>query len=147
MLRSMPRPGRWGTSMWPSTTSTPPMTISFSQGSLNSSKISWIRKLGSEAFRCAQAAEQTGPCAHLNASLPNFLIHEIFDEFNEPWEKEIVIGGVEVVDGYIEVPLRPGLGIDLNIEEILKHPYRRENAIPLFRKGWEKRQYGPAAAE
>jgi len=44
------------------------------------------------------------------------------------------------VDGYIEVPDRPGLGIDLNIEEILKYPYRQENVIPLFQEGWEKRE-------
>ena len=35
------------------------------------------------------------------------------------------------------VPTRPGLRIDLNIEEILKHPYQQENYIPLFKQGWE----------
>jgi galactonate dehydratase len=99
---------------------------------------------GMIAPHSAQSPVCSAACVHLNASLTNFLIHEIFDEFNEPWEKEIVTGGVEVVDGYIEVPDRPGLGIDLNIEEILKHPYQQENAIPLFRKGWEKRQYKQA---
>jgi len=44
------------------------------------------------------------------------------------------------VNGYIEVPDRPGLGIDLNIEEIKKHPYRREHNLPLFQPGWESRQ-------
>ncbi|MCP5119008.1 MAG: hypothetical protein GY953_50030 [bacterium] len=83
----------------------------------------------------AQGPVCSAACVQLNASLPNFFIHEIFDEFNEPWEKEIVLNGVEVVDGYIEVPTAPGLGIDLNIEEILKHPYRQENYIPLFRRG------------
>ncbi len=34
----------------------------------------------------------------------------------------------------------PGIGIDLNIEEIAKHPYSQENVIPLFKKGWEKRE-------
>ena len=88
----------------------------------------------------AQGPVCSAACAQLNASLPNFFIHEIFDEFNEAWEREIVIGGVEVKDGYIEVSDRPGLGIDLNIEEILKHPYQQENYLPLFKPGWEKRQ-------
>jgi len=44
------------------------------------------------------------------------------------------------VDGYISVPDRPGLGIDLNLEEIARHPYRQENYIPLFREGWERRE-------
>ena len=66
----------------------------------------------------AQGPVCSAACAQLNASLPNFFIHEIFDEFNEPWEKKIVTNPVEVVDGYIEISEPPGLGIDLNIEEI-----------------------------
>jgi len=76
----------------------------------------------------------------LNASIPNFFVHEIFDEFNEPWEKEIVTSPVKVVDGYIDIPEAPGLGIDLNIEEIRKHPYCQENYLPIFRPGWERRE-------
>ena len=87
----------------------------------------------------AQGPVCSAACVQLNASIPNFFIHEIFDEFNEPWEKEIVTYGVEVVNGYIEIPARPGLGIDLNIEEIKKHPYQQENSLPLFKQGWERR--------
>jgi galactonate dehydratase len=88
----------------------------------------------------AQGPVCSAACMQLNASIPNFYIHEIFDEFNEPWENEIVTGGVEVKDGYIEIPERPGLGIDLNVDEILKHPYRPENHLPLFSAGWEVRR-------
>jgi galactonate dehydratase len=95
---------------------------------------------GMIAPHSAQGPVCSAACAQLNASIPNFYVHEIFDEFNEPWEKEIVSGGVEVVDGYIEISDRPGLGIDLNIDEILRHPYQQENALPLFRSGWEKRE-------
>jgi galactonate dehydratase len=87
----------------------------------------------------AQGPVCSAACVQLNASAPNFFIHEIFDEFNEPWEKEIVIHPVEVVNGYIDIPDRPGLGIDLNIEEIAKHPYQPENYLPLFKPGWERR--------
>ncbi|MGE5645720.1 MAG: mandelate racemase/muconate lactonizing enzyme family protein [Acidobacteriota bacterium] len=88
----------------------------------------------------AQGPVCSAACAQLNASIPNFFIHEIFDEFNEPWEKEIVSGGVEVVNGYIEVSDRPGLGIDLNLDEIRKHPYQQEAWLPLFKSGWERRE-------
>ena len=88
----------------------------------------------------AQGPVCSAACVQLNASLPNFLIHEIFDEFNEPWEREIVTNAVHVDKGYIPIPERPGLGIDLNIEEIKKHPYQHENALPLFKPGWERRQ-------
>lgn len=88
----------------------------------------------------AQGPVCSAACVQLNASIPNFFIHEIFDEFNEPWEKEIVTHHVEVVNGFIEVPERPGLGVDLNVEEIQKHPYQQENYLPLFKPGWERRE-------
>ena len=94
---------------------------------------------GMIAPHSAQGPVCSAACVQLNASLPNFFIHETFDEFNEPWEKEIVIHPVEVVNGYIEIPERPGLGIDLNLEEIARHPYRQENYLPLFKPGWERR--------
>ncbi|MDF2500416.1 MAG: mandelate racemase/muconate lactonizing enzyme family protein [Anaerosporomusa subterranea] len=79
-------------------------------------------------------------CAHLNMATPNFFLHEIFDEFNEPWEKEILTNPMHIDNGYILPPDGPGLGTDLNIKEILKHPYQAGNWLPLFRQGWEKRQ-------
>jgi galactonate dehydratase len=94
---------------------------------------------GMIAPHSAQGPVCSAACVQLNASLPNFLIHEIFDDFNEPWEKEIVTGSVEVKDGYIEISDKPGLGIDLNIEEIRKHPYQAEHYLPLFKAGWEQR--------
>jgi galactonate dehydratase len=87
----------------------------------------------------AQGPICSAACVQLNASLPNFFIHEIFDEFNEPWEKHIVTHPVKVIDGYINVPETPGLGTDLNLEEIANHPYQQENSLPLFKPGWEKR--------
>lgn len=95
--------------------------------------------LGVIAPHSAQGPVCSAACVQLNASLPNFFIHEIFDDFNEPWEREIVVNPVKVVNGYIEIPDRPGLGIDLNLEEIAKHPYQQEHFLPLFRSGWEKR--------
>jgi len=94
---------------------------------------------GMIAPHSAQGPICSAACVQLNASLPNFFIHEIFDEFNEPWEKFIVTNPVEVVDGYIDVPTAPGLGTDLNLDEIAKHPYQQENSLPLFKPGWERR--------
>lgn len=80
-------------------------------------------------------------CAHLNSSTPNFFIHEIFDDFNDDWSKNILTNPVEVVEGYIELPAGSvGWGSDLNYDEIVKHPYNPDNYIPLFREGWEKRE-------
>ena len=96
--------------------------------------------LGVIAPHSAQGPVCSAACVQLNASLPNFYLHEIFDEFNEAWEGEIVTNPVKVVDGYIDIPDRPGLGIDLNLEEIAKHPYQAEHYLPLFKPGWERRE-------
>ncbi|CAG7658044.1 mandelate racemase/muconate lactonizing enzyme family protein [Paenibacillus allorhizosphaerae] len=79
-------------------------------------------------------------CAHLNMATPNFYLHEIFDEFNEPWEENVLTPPLKVANGYIELSDRPGLGVDLNLEEVQKHPYHPGNWLPLFRQGWEKRE-------
>lgn len=94
---------------------------------------------GVVAPHSAQGPVCSAACVHLNASLPNFLIHEFFDEFNEPWERELVTNPVEAVEGFIEVPHGPGLGVDLNFEELARHPYHPEYHLSLFRPGWERR--------
>lgn len=54
--------------------------------------------------------------AHLSAADPSFLIleHEQF----APWA---VTPPLKIVDGYLEIPDTPGLGIDLDEEEIARH--------------------------
>jgi galactonate dehydratase len=80
-------------------------------------------------------------CAHLNTATPNFLIHEIFDDFNEDWSQHILTNPVKVEDGYITLSGdQPGWGTDLNYEEIARHPYSPDNFLPLFRQGWERRR-------
>jgi galactonate dehydratase len=79
-------------------------------------------------------------CAHLNMATPNFFLHEIFDEFNEPWEEKILTPPLKVDKGYVRPPEGPGLGIDLNLEELSKHPHHPGNWLPLFKQGWEKRE-------
>ncbi|SRR5579884_594661 len=94
---------------------------------------------GMIAPHSAQGPICSAACVQLNASLPNFLIHEIFDEFNVPWERHLLTHPVEVKNGYIEISERPGLGTDLVLEELSKHPYRQEHFLPLFKPGWERR--------
>ncbi len=54
--------------------------------------------------------------AHLCAATPPFLILE-HEEF-APWA---VTPKIKIVDGYLEIPNTPGLGIDLDEEEIARH--------------------------
>jgi len=42
-------------------------------------------------------------------------------EFNDSWEKTLVENPIEVVDGYISISDHPGLGIELNLDQLAKH--------------------------
>ncbi|MDQ3412187.1 MAG: mandelate racemase/muconate lactonizing enzyme family protein [Chloroflexota bacterium] len=88
----------------------------------------------------AQGPVSTAACVQIGACTPNLLVQELFDEFNVEWEREVVVPPVEVVDGRIQIPTGPGLGIDLNWREIEKHPYQVSNFLPLFAPGWERRE-------
>jgi len=61
--------------------------------------------------------------AHLCASIHNFLIME-FDEDDVPWRDKVISEPLKVRDGYLELPDKPGYGVDLNEDEIAKHPYK-----------------------
>jgi galactonate dehydratase len=88
----------------------------------------------------AQGPISTATCIQISASCPNLLTQEIFDDFNVGWEKDLVTHHAEVIDGRIQIPNRPGLGVDLNTKEFEKHPYETTNFIPLFAPGWERRE-------
>jgi galactonate dehydratase len=87
----------------------------------------------------AQGPVATAITIHLNASSPNAYVAELFDEFNVEWESELVDHPAQVVDGYLQISDRPGLGIDLNLDVAAKHPYNELNFLPLFDEGWERR--------
>ena len=92
------------------------------------------------ALHQAQSPLNTAINAHIHASIPNFLIHECFDDFLVPWAHEIMHGVPRVKDGYLEPPDGPGIGVELDEEEMAKHPYGENNFLRLFEDGWERRE-------
>jgi len=92
------------------------------------------------ALHQAQSPLNTAINAHLHASIPNFLIQECFDDFLEPWAQNLMRGVPRVKEGYLEPSDVPGLGVEFNEEEFLKHPYRQNNFLRLFEDGWEQRK-------
>jgi len=70
----------------------------------------------------------TAATIQIDACTTNFLIQEIFP-FDPPWHYDLVDEAPEkrIKNGYLNVSRRPGLGVELNDEEIAKHPYK-----PLF---------------
>jgi galactonate dehydratase len=60
---------------------------------------------------------------HFAASTSNFLILEYHADDESP-RRDIVDEPMKLVDGYLELPEKPGLGIDLNIEALAHYPFK-----------------------
>jgi len=83
----------------------------------------------------------TAVCLQLAAAVPNFLIQEHFDAFNDPWTRELVTWHptVDPDNGHLSLPDAPGLGIDLNLDAIKAHPYDPNAYLNIHEQGWERR--------
>ena len=83
----------------------------------------------------------TAICLQLAACIPNFLVQEHFDPFNDPWTNDLVtwIPEINPDNGHLSFPTAPGLGIDLNLDEVKKHPYDPDAFLDVRQEGWEKR--------
>lgn len=95
-----------------------------------------------EAFVAPHSAQSplcTAVNAQLGAALPNVLIQETFDDFQEPWTWDVLTGVPRVHDGYLEVSDRPGFGVDIDEAAAACHPYGDTNFLRLFEPGWEWR--------
>jgi L-alanine-DL-glutamate epimerase-like enolase superfamily enzyme len=62
--------------------------------------------------------------AHLCAVLPNVRIMEI-DIDDVPWKDDLISEPLDIKDGYLRIPTRPGWGADLNEREIARHPWNK----------------------
>jgi galactonate dehydratase len=65
----------------------------------------------------------TAACIHVDASSPNFLIQEYVisdEEIRAAIQKE----PLPIVDGFLEIPNRPGLGVDLDEAGLARFPYQ-----------------------
>lgn len=92
------------------------------------------------ALHQAQSPLNTAINAHINISIPNFLIQECFDDFLVPWAHEIMHGVPRVQNGYLEPSDAPGIGVELDEDELAKYPFGEDYFIRLFEDGWEQRR-------
>lgn len=83
----------------------------------------------------------TALCLQLAAVIPNFLIQEHFDAFNDPWTRDLVTWHptIDPTNGHLSLPQAPGLGIDLDIDVVAAHPYDPQAYLNVHAEGWEKR--------
>ncbi len=63
-------------------------------------------------------------CAHIDACVPNFLIQECNIDLEEQIVKDCFTGLPVVENGYLQLPNRPGLGIELNEEAAASYPFK-----------------------
>jgi galactonate dehydratase len=83
----------------------------------------------------------TAVCLQLAACVPNFLIQEHFDAFNDPWTRDLVTWHptINPENGHLSLPDAPGLGLELVDEVALAHPYDPRAYLNVHTEGWEKR--------
>lgn len=93
--------------------------------------ISELVKIASEAecrYMGFAPHNPSGPVANaatlqIAAACPNFSILEIMYSDVE-WRKDVTNEKLEYADGYIKIPDKPGLGIEICEEECEEHPYK-----------------------
>jgi galactonate dehydratase len=83
----------------------------------------------------------TAVCLQLAACVPNFLIQEHFDAFNESWTRDLVTWHptIDPANGHLSLPDAPGIGIELVDAVALAHPYDPKAYLNVHSEGWEKR--------
>jgi galactonate dehydratase len=83
----------------------------------------------------------TAVCLQLAACVPNFLIQEHFDAFNDAWVQDLVTWHPRInpANGHLSLPEGPGLGLRLNMDVARAHPYDPNAYLNIFQEGWEKR--------
>ena len=67
----------------------------------------------------------------LAACVPNFMVLEHFPP--EPWRFDVCTNPMIIEDGWLEIPDRPGLGVEFNEEAALEHPYEPIDLYNLHR--------------
>jgi galactonate dehydratase len=87
----------------------------------------------------AQGPICTLACLHIDIATPNSWLQETFEEFNEPWERDLLTYFPRLKNGYFEIPEGSGLGTDLNLDEVRRHPYHDTRDISLFDENWHFR--------
>jgi galactonate dehydratase len=91
-----------------------------------------------------QGPVATAVCAHVCASVPNFMIQEVFEDYDVEWKSDLLEEPISIEEGHLLVPEGPGLGIELNMDEVRNHEYTGDQVeiLNLFEKDWETRGMG-----
>lgn len=75
-----------------------------------------------------QGPISTAASTHLGFAIPNYLIQEVVRN-DVPWRNEVVDEPIPLEAGECRAPTRPGLGIEINEREAMRHPF--EPVLPV----------------
>ena len=75
---------------------------------------------------------------HFGWSTPHVQVQENFGDFDVPWRHDFVHGWNPCQNGELQLPSRPGLGIELNEAAIAAHPPQRNPFPSLWDNRWLK---------
>jgi galactonate dehydratase len=67
----------------------------------------------------------TAAAIQFAAATPNWLIQEMLTS-DVPWRDDVVQGAFHADRGYVAIPTRPGLGVEVNEKEAARHPAQPE---------------------
>ncbi len=70
---------------------------------------------------------------HFGFATPNFLIQEAI-RADVPWRNEVVINPVEVIEGHVRLPDRPGLGVEVDEVAAARHPFEQEVLVQPYHR-------------
>ena len=76
------------------------------------------------AFHNAFGPIQNAVTIQLDASIPNFLIQESFYDVFPPWKKKLIRDQTPVEHGHSSVPMKPGLGVEVDERVLEEHEAR-----------------------
>jgi galactonate dehydratase len=85
---------------------------------------------------CSVGPVALAACLHFDLSTPNFMIQEAFAEFDIPWRNRLVRGWNPVKNGELVLADKPGLGLELDEQEIALHPYVKNSFPSLWDSEW-----------
>lgn len=87
-----------------------------------------VASASESAFVAFAPHNASGPIAtaatlQVAAVVPNLLIQEMFAPLDAPWRELVARPAIEVKNGRVAIPQGPGLGIELDENEVLRHPF------------------------
>jgi galactonate dehydratase len=114
------------------------MDVAHCGGILTSKKISAMAAAQDLSIspHCSIGPIALAAALQLDMCTPNLRFQEAFGEFEADWRDTMVHGWNPVRDGRFYLPDEPGLGVELNVEEIALHPYVRNSFPSLWDGGW-----------